>query len=84
MCSHSWKRIGDTWVCMNCGLTRLNNGRIYFDRKITNITQKKRKDKKHGVYLKRRIFCSAKFLLLFPAAVWKGGQDHGIPPEFSG
>lgn len=44
MCNHSnTKKINDIRVCLNCGLTILPNGKVMFDRKISNPKQKKRK-----------------------------------------
>lgn len=45
MCGHSWRRVCDMWVCMRCGMTRLNDGRILLDRKLINMKPKKRKVK---------------------------------------
>lgn len=48
MCGHSWQKIGECWVCIKCGITRLPNGQLYFDRKLPNYKPKKTKGKKHG------------------------------------
>ena len=46
MCSHSWQKINDVFVCTKCGITRTFDGKIIFDRKIVNYKPKKRKNKK--------------------------------------
>lgn len=44
MCKHSNRqKINDTWICLNCGLTILPNGKVIFDREIANYKSKKRK-----------------------------------------
>jgi hypothetical protein len=43
MCSHVWKRIEDTQFCVRCGLTRLPNGQMFFDRKLPNYKSKRKK-----------------------------------------
>lgn len=44
MCSHSnTKKINGVKVCLNCGLTILPNGQIFFDRKLPNYRPKKNK-----------------------------------------
>lgn len=44
MCNHgNRKKIGAVWVCMNCGLTVLPDGRIYFDRKLPNYKSKRKR-----------------------------------------
>lgn len=43
MCSHCWQKIADVWVCARCGITRMNDGRILFDRKLPNYIPKKKK-----------------------------------------
>ena len=45
MCGHNWRKVNDVWVCLNCGLTRTHDGKILFDRKITNYKSKKRRPK---------------------------------------
>ena len=43
-CSHSHtKKVNDLRVCLNCGLTLTNDGKIIFDRKLVNYKPKKRK-----------------------------------------
>lgn len=47
MCPHNWIKVDEVTVCTRCGLTRLADGRILFDRKLPNYKQKpKRKGKK--------------------------------------
>ena len=41
MCPHVWKRVENTHVCVRCGLTRLPDGRIFFDRRLPNYKKKK-------------------------------------------
>lgn len=44
MCSHTnTRKINDVKVCLNCGLTILPNGKVIFDRKITNYRPEKTK-----------------------------------------
>ena len=45
MCSHNWLKVNSVSVCTRCGLTRLANGAIIFDRKFPNYKKKKRKKK---------------------------------------
>lgn len=46
MCSHTnTHKVNDVKVCLNCGMTVLPNGKIIFDRKITNYNPKKQKKK---------------------------------------
>lgn len=50
MCPHSnTKKINDVRVCLKCGMTLTNDGRVLFDRKLPNCKLKKRKVKKKGV-----------------------------------
>ena len=47
MCLHSnTKKVNDVRVCLDCGMTILPNGKIIFDRKITNY--KRKGGVKHG------------------------------------
>lgn len=43
MCGHEWKKVNDIYVCVRCGLTKTYDGRIFFDRKVVDYKQKKRK-----------------------------------------
>lgn len=43
MCSHNWRKINDVSVCLRCGITRTNDGKIIFDRKLPNCRVKKTK-----------------------------------------
>lgn len=44
MCPHTtWQKFNDVYVCVRCGLTKTYDGRIIFDRKLTNYKPKKRK-----------------------------------------
>ena len=45
MCSHAWKKVNDIWVCMKCGITRIDNT-IIFDNELPNYKPKKKKVKK--------------------------------------
>ena len=46
MCNHVWKTVNDVRVCLRCGITVVrNNGKVIFDRKLTDTVQKGRKDK---------------------------------------
>lgn len=46
MCSHEWKRVNEVLVCMRCGLTKMPNGKLMFDKKIVNYKSPKRKRSK--------------------------------------
>lgn len=46
MCPHIWKKVNEVFVCTRCGLTRTPDGKILFDRKITNIKLNKQKKNK--------------------------------------
>lgn len=47
MCNHAnRKKLGEVYVCLNCGLTILPDGRIFFDKKLPNY--KPKKNKKRG------------------------------------
>ena len=43
MCPHIWIKINDVTVCKRCGLTRLADGRVFFDRKIVNYRANNKK-----------------------------------------
>lgn len=43
MCSHSWTEINGVFVCLKCGLTKLPDGRVFFDREIANYRPKNKK-----------------------------------------
>lgn len=46
MCGHQWKKYNDVWYCTKCGIIRLPNNKIIFDRKLVNYTKKvKHEDK---------------------------------------
>ena len=46
-CSHTNRiKVGETWACVNCGLTMLPNGKIYFDRGLIGYKGKKKKKRK--------------------------------------
>lgn len=47
MCSHNWRKFGEVWACMNCGLTKTSDGRLFFDKELPNYKPKK-KNKKRG------------------------------------
>ena len=42
MCSHDWRKINEVWVCMRCGITKMPDGKIFFDRKLPNYKPKKK------------------------------------------
>lgn len=47
-CTHAnTKKINDCKVCLNCGMTILPNGKLFFDKKIVNY--KFKKNRKKGV-----------------------------------
>lgn len=44
MCPHTnLKKINDLRVCLNCGLTITNDGKVFIDRRIVNYKPKKQK-----------------------------------------
>lgn len=44
MCAHSnWQKFGEVWACLRCGLTKLPDGKIIFDRKLPSYINKKKK-----------------------------------------
>ena len=49
MCAHEWKKVNDTWICMRCGLTRLEDGFILYDKYILDYKPMgKRRKKRKG------------------------------------
>ena len=48
MCKHQFVKINDVSVCKLCGLTFSFDGKILFDRAITNINTKKRRKKRNA------------------------------------
>ena len=47
MCNHgNTVKINDVRVCLKCGLTITNDGKVIFDRKLPNYKSKKRNKKK--------------------------------------
>ena len=46
MCNHNFIKINDIKVCIKCGLTRLYNGKIFFDKKIKNFRKEQKNDKR--------------------------------------
>lgn len=43
MCPHTnTRKINDVRVCLNCGMTISNDGRILFDKKIVNYKPRKK------------------------------------------
>lgn len=49
MCNHDFAKINDVSVCRKCGLTRTYDGKIFFDKKLTNRKQKKRRKENKNV-----------------------------------
>ncbi len=49
MCNHDFVKINDVTVCRKCGLTRTYDGKIFFDKKLPNRKQKKRKKENKNV-----------------------------------
>lgn len=47
MCCHEWITINDITVCRKCGLTRMYDGKVFFDRKLPNYKPKKRRKGKN-------------------------------------
>ena len=46
MCNHNCITIGTCRVCVKCGVTLLDNNKVYFDRKLPDKIRKKGKGKK--------------------------------------
>lgn len=46
MCNHEVVQIGNCKVCIKCGMTLLDNSRIFLDRKLPNYKPKKKGGKK--------------------------------------
>lgn len=46
LCSHEWLKVNDVWVCLRCGITRLPEGDVMFDRRLPNYKPKKKKARK--------------------------------------
>ncbi len=46
MCSHEWTVVGCVTVCVKCGLTRLKDGRIMFDKKLPNYKPNTKKNRR--------------------------------------
>lgn len=43
MCSHcNKKKVNSVWVCLNCGLTITEDGKVIFDRQLPNYRKKRR------------------------------------------
>ena len=36
MCNHQWRKVNDCYVCINCGLTRVPEGRIFYDKYLND------------------------------------------------
>lgn len=53
MCSHKWLKVNDLDVCTKCGVTRLFNGKILFDKALTRYIKKS--EGRHGKKKKRTI-----------------------------
>lgn len=49
MCAHNWKKYNDVWACIKCGLTRLPNGRIVFDKELINYKPERRKGESEDI-----------------------------------
>lgn len=41
MCSHTWKKVNDIRICLRCGLMRMPDGKLFFDKGILNYKSKK-------------------------------------------
>lgn len=42
-CRHNWKQINDVQFCTKCGITRVNNEKVMFDRKLPNHLKNKKR-----------------------------------------
>ena len=40
-CPHIWKKVNDVHVCVRCGLTRIDDNQVLFDRKLPNYNRKR-------------------------------------------
>ncbi len=45
-CKHTAVNVGTCRVCTKCGMTLLDNGKVFFDRKLRNYVMKKKGKKK--------------------------------------
>jgi hypothetical protein len=43
MCAHEWRKVNDVWVCVRCGLTRISDGNILFDKPFVNYKSKRKR-----------------------------------------
>lgn len=43
ICRHEFIKVNEVIVCKRCGLTRTEDGKIMFDKKIVNYKSKRRK-----------------------------------------
>lgn len=48
MCSHKWIECNDVTACVKCGLTRIRDGKVIFDKRLPNYKLKKRRVKKNA------------------------------------
>lgn len=56
MCGHQWVEVNDVAVCTKCGVTRVRDGRILFDRRLPPVAAKKKvvSKKKRGKHAKKK------------------------------
>lgn len=45
-CKHTAITVGTLRVCSKCGMTLLDNGKVFFDRKLPDYKPKRKKGKK--------------------------------------
>lgn len=45
-CNHLWQRYNEVHICVKCGLTKLSDGTMFFDRKYSNRTKTNKRNKK--------------------------------------
>ena len=43
MCKHVWIKINDICVCKKCGVTRIEDSKIIFDRRLPSYKPKRRR-----------------------------------------
>ncbi len=49
-CNHVWEKIVNVRICMKCGITKLPNGQIFFDRKYIKKPKTNKRIKKVKKY----------------------------------
>lgn len=45
MCNHEWIKLKDVKACVKCGLTCTYDNKLFFDKKLVKIANRKEKQK---------------------------------------